>query len=119
MSFFSSMVGSAIGAGLAAAAGEMLEKQGGVKGLVDKFEQAGYGEKVRSWVGNGPNLPISADEVHQALGSDTVKAFAEKLGISPEELTAKLSEFLPAAVDKATPNGTLPAESEKEDTGKE
>jgi uncharacterized protein YidB (DUF937 family) len=114
MSFFSSMVGSAIGAGLATVASELIEKQGGVKGLAEKFEQAGYGDRVRSWIGNGENLPISSDEIHKALGSETVKSLAAKLGIPPEELAAKLSEYLPAAVDHATPNGTLPANTASE-----
>jgi uncharacterized protein YidB (DUF937 family) len=78
-------------------------------GLEEKFDQAGYGDKFRSWVGQGQNLPISADQIHQVLGSDTVRQLAAKIGISPEELAAKLSEYLPQAVDKATPDGTLPA----------
>jgi uncharacterized protein YidB (DUF937 family) len=33
---------------------------------------------TQSWVGTGPNLPISADQVHTAFGADTMQALAVK-----------------------------------------
>jgi uncharacterized protein YidB (DUF937 family) len=47
--------------------------------------------------------------VHQAVGADTLKELAAKTGLSTEELAAKLAQILPAAIDKATPNGRVPA----------
>jgi uncharacterized protein YidB (DUF937 family) len=85
----------------------LIEKHGGVQGIIAQMEQQGLGNTVRSWVGNGPNLPISADQVHQALGSDTVKAMAAKIGLTPEDLTAKLSQILPGVIDKLTPGGVV------------
>jgi len=46
--------------------------------------------------------------VHKALGSDTITELAAKLGISPQELSAKLSTVLPQVVDKMTPTGVVP-----------
>ena len=34
--------------------------QGGLSAIVAKLEQAGLGEQVKSWIGNGQNLPITA-----------------------------------------------------------
>jgi uncharacterized protein YidB (DUF937 family) len=86
----------------------LIEKHGGVQGIVAQLEQQGLGGTVRSWVGTGANQPITADQIHQAFGSDTVKELAAKVGLSPEDLAAKLSATLPQAVDKLTPGGTVP-----------
>jgi uncharacterized protein YidB (DUF937 family) len=56
-------------------------------------------------VGTGANQPITADQIHQAFGSDTVKQLAARVGMSPEDLAAKLSAVLPQAIDKLTPDG--------------
>jgi uncharacterized protein YidB (DUF937 family) len=85
----------------------LIEKHGGIQGIVAQLEQQGLGGTVRSWVGTGPNHPISPDQVHQAFGADTVKALAAKLGMSPEDLAAKLSTVLPQAIDKLTPGGVV------------
>jgi uncharacterized protein YidB (DUF937 family) len=55
------------------------------------------------------NRPISAEQLSQAFGNSAVLGqLAGKLGMSPQELSAKLSQVLPAAIDKLTPGGKLP-----------
>jgi uncharacterized protein YidB (DUF937 family) len=83
----------------------LIEKHGGIQGIVAQLEQQGLGGTVRSWVGGGTNQPITPDQVHQAFGADTIKQLAAKIGISPEDLAAKLSQVLPQAIDKLTPGG--------------
>ncbi len=106
MGLLDGLIGGAVGAEMISVVNGLIEKHGGVKGLVAQFQQQGLGPTIQSWVGNGENLPISPEQVHQALGSDTVQQLATKLGIPPNELAAKLSQVLPQAVDKMTPNGT-------------
>ena len=108
MNFLSSLVVGAVGAEMATVVNGLVEKHGGLSGLVNQFEQQGLGATVKSWVGTGENQPISADQVHQAVGADTLKDLAAKVGMSPQDLAAKLATVLPQVVDKATPNGTLP-----------
>jgi uncharacterized protein YidB (DUF937 family) len=108
MGFLDGLLGGIVGAEMATVVNGFIEKRGGVKGIVDQFEKEGFGPTVRSWVGVGENLPITADEIHKVLGNETVQQLAAKIGVSPDELAAKLSQILPAAVDKATPNGTIP-----------
>src|SRR5271168_5357957 len=75
---------------------EMIQNQpGGLAGLVQNFEQKGLGGEVSSWVSNGQNLPISADQINSVLGSDAVKNMAAKAGISPEQASSELSTLLP------------------------
>ena len=72
---------------------------------------------MNSWVGTGPNQPISPDQVHSALGSDTINEIAAKLGISPQTASSGLSQILPQMVDKLTPNGQVPQHSDILSTG--
>jgi uncharacterized protein YidB (DUF937 family) len=106
MSLFDGLLGGAVGAEMATVVNSLIEKHGGVQGIVAQLEQQGLGDTVRSWVGGGANQPITPDQIHQAFGSDTVKELAAKVGLSPQELAAKLSAILPQAVDKLTPGGT-------------
>jgi uncharacterized protein YidB (DUF937 family) len=84
------------------------KESGGLGGLVRSFQEKGFGGIISSWIGTGENQAISADQIQQVLGSDTVQNLAAKFGIQPEELSGKLAEFLPGAIDKMTPDGTLP-----------
>lgn len=81
---------------------------GGLQGLVQMFSQKGLGHLVSSWISTGPNLPVSGDQIHSALGSDNVRALAQKAGIAPDKASSMLSEMLPMLVDKLTPNGQIP-----------
>jgi uncharacterized protein YidB (DUF937 family) len=107
MGMFDGLLGGVVGAEMATVVNGLIEKHGGIQGIIAQFEQQGLGGTVRSWVGTGANQPITADQVHQALGSDTVKQLAAKFGMSPEDLSAKLSKVLPQAIDKLTPGGAV------------
>ena len=108
MGLFDGLLGGAVGAEVATAVSSLIEKHGGVQGVITQLEQQGLGGTVRSWVGTGENQAITPDQVHQAFGSDTVKELAAKVGLSPQDLATKLSAFLPQAIDKLTPGGTIP-----------
>jgi uncharacterized protein YidB (DUF937 family) len=90
--------------------GEVLGNggQGGLAAIVAKLEQAGLGDQVKSWIGTGQNLPISAHQLQEVLGSDTVRQLAVRFGIPADQLSAVLAQVLPDAVDKASPDGALP-----------
>src|SRR5882757_5565986 len=108
MGMFDGILGGVVGAEMATVVNGLIQKHGGIQGIVAQLEQQGLGGTVRSWVGTGANQPISADQIHQAFGSDAVKELAAKVGLSPQDLAAKLSAILPQAVDKLTPGGTVP-----------
>jgi uncharacterized protein YidB (DUF937 family) len=105
MGMFDGLLGGVVGAEMAMVVNGLIEKHGGIQGIVAQLEQQGLGSTVRSWVGAGTNQPITPDQVHQAFGADTIKQLAAKIGISPEDLAAKLSQVLPPAIDKLTPGG--------------
>jgi uncharacterized protein YidB (DUF937 family) len=82
--------------------------QGGLSAIVAKLQQAGFGDQVKSWLGNGQNLPITAEQLQQVLGSDTVKQLAARFNIPVDQLAQVLAQQLPKAVDHASPDGKLP-----------
>ncbi|RDI98069.1 DUF937 domain-containing protein [Dyella solisilvae] len=121
MSFLNDLLGAAQGnqAGgstLISVAGQLIEKAGGVQGLVAMLQQHGLGDAVQSWVGTGANQAISGDQLGQALQNGglgpAVQEAAGKLGVDPGQLMGQLSQVLPQAVDHLTPDGQLPAQGQ-------
>lgn len=90
----------------------LMNHEGGVAGVVEKFAAAGLGEAAQSWLGNGQNLPISAEQIQSVLGSGVVEQLAGKLGVSPEQAGAHLSELLPDLISHVSQNGQAPQQSE-------
>lgn len=86
----------------------MFSNSGGLAGLVSTFEQSGLGPVVSSWVSTGQNLPISAAQITQALGSEQIGQLAAKVGLSPQAASSSLAQLLPTLVDRLTPNGQVP-----------
>ncbi|KRE02957.1 hypothetical protein ASE61_15760 [Bosea sp. Root670] len=95
-------LGGLLGAG---GVGGMLN--GGLGELADRFKQAGQSEKVDSWVQHGPNQQVAPNDLEQALGPQVIDAIATRTGLSRDELLDRLSQVLPEAVDRFTPNGRL------------
>ncbi len=82
---------------------------GGLGGLVGKFQQAGMGDAVNSWIGNGQNQAISGDQLSQVLGSGAIGDIAAKLGMSHGDAAGSLAQMLPGLINHLTPNGQAPA----------
>lgn len=85
---------------------------GGIKDLLDRFRQTGQEQKAQSWVSTGANQSIAPSELEQVLGEERISWLVEETGMEREQLLAKLSGELPAAVDELTPDGRLPTDEE-------
>jgi len=90
----------------------MLSKPGALEKVMGAFNGAGLGNILQSWIGTGQNLPISADQVKQVLGSGTVADLAKHAGIGEGETASTLSSLLPQVIDKLSPGGEVPAAGE-------
>src|ERR1700679_1115029 len=108
MGMFDGILGGVVGAEMATVVNGLIQKHGGVQGIVTQLEQQGLGGTVRSWVGTGANQAITPDQIHQSFGSDTVKELAAKVGLSPHGFAAEVSEVLPQRMHKLTPAGAVP-----------
>jgi uncharacterized protein YidB (DUF937 family) len=92
-------------------------KSGGLTGLIDKLTQGGLAEQVSSWISTGKNLPVSAEQIHEVLGSSFVQGLAEKVGLDPKDIAGSLSKLLPQMIDKLTPDGELPGDNKLLEAG--
>jgi uncharacterized protein YidB (DUF937 family) len=111
MGFLDGLLGGAVGAEMATVVNSLIQQHGGVQGILAQLEQQGLGGVARSWISTGPNEAISPGQVHEAFGGDMISQLAAKVGLTPQELTQKLSQVLPTAIDKLTPNGQIPTKN--------
>jgi len=87
---------------------QLLQQNGGLQGVLAKFQQAGYGAQANSWVSTGQNQPINADVLSQVLGHGQLGQIAQQLGMSHGDAAGGLASLLPQMIDKMTPQGQVP-----------
>ena len=113
---FGGAVGSVLGQGKSAGVTAvllqqlvaMLSKPGALGELTSKFQSAGLGNLLQSWIGTGQNMPIDAGALSQIFGQGDLGQLAQQLGISRDEAAGGLAQMLPDVVDRMTPAGQIP-----------
>jgi uncharacterized protein YidB (DUF937 family) len=78
---------------------------GGLSGLLDQFRSAGLGQQADSWVSTGQNMPVTGDQMTNALGPGQMQGMSQKLGLTPGAVAGALAMILPIVIDKLTPKG--------------
>ena len=81
----------------------------GLPGLVQAFTRAGMGNVIGSWVSQGQNQPIAPHQLQQVFGQDQVNQWSQQTGMPQQTILSELSNLLPHAVDRMTPNGEMPS----------
>ena len=76
-------------------------------GLISSMQCKGLGSVASSWLGDGQNEEISADQVRDVVGSDKVANMAEQLHTDQDSLLDGLKEALPQIIDKSSRGGSL------------
>jgi uncharacterized protein YidB (DUF937 family) len=89
---------------------QVLEQNGGLTGVLDKFKASGLAQQAESWVGTGANLPVSPDQISKVLGAANLGELASKLGLPAGLAASGLADLLPKLVDKMTPQGQIPGD---------
>ena len=87
---------------------QLLQQNGGIQGMLDKFRQGGYADQAASWQSTGENVPISGNALQEVLGSGAIGQIAQQLGMSHGDAAGGLAQVLPQLIDKFTPNGQVP-----------
>jgi uncharacterized protein YidB (DUF937 family) len=87
---------------------QLMQQNGGLQGMLGKFQQAGYGAQADSWVSTGQNQPLNADALSQVLGHGQLSQIAQQLGLSQGAVAGGLASVLPQMIDKMTPQGQVP-----------
>ncbi|MFI6984049.1 YidB family protein [Embleya sp. NPDC050154] len=62
---------------------------------------AGLESQVRSWIGDGPNEAITAEQIVSVVGENLLVQTAASVGQKPSDLAAGLAAKLPGLVDGA------------------
>ena len=93
---------------LAQMALQLIQQNGGLPGIISKFQQAGMGQHADSWVGTGANMPVTGDQLSQVLGSGALGQLAKQFGMSAGGANSGLAQMLPQIIDRMTPNGQVP-----------
>ncbi len=114
-----SMMGGTTGTGQSAQGGspliamalQMLQQNGGIEGVLAKFQQAGMGQQAQSWIGTGQNMPISADALSNIFGHGQLGQIAQQCGIPTGQIAGDLAHALPNVIDRMTPNGQIPTDN--------
>lgn len=84
----------------------------GLSDLLDRFRESGRATTAESWVSTAPNMPVDLAELEAAIGPDTLDELGRKTGLARNELLLRLNAALPEVVDRFTPEGRVPTETE-------
>ncbi|MEO7762300.1 MAG: YidB family protein [Casimicrobiaceae bacterium] len=87
---------------------QLLQQSGGITGLIDKLRNSGLGQHADSWVGTGQNMPVSGDQLSNAIGPDVLSQLAHKFGMTQNQASGGLAQLLPELVNQMTPQGQVP-----------
>lgn len=75
--------------------------------ITDKLKEGGLGDQVSSWLGDGENEPVSAEQLTSALGEDKIAEMASKMGVDSGAAAETLSQAVPSLMDKLSSGGGL------------
>jgi len=86
----------------------LLQKNGGLGGVLDMFRGGGMTKQADSWVSTGANLPISGDQVQKVFSASSLGSIASQFGMSQGQATSAIAQLLPELINQLTPEGKLP-----------
>jgi OmpA-OmpF porin, OOP family len=87
----------------------IFRQPGGIGGFLDRFKAAGFAAEVASWVGGADAVPLSGQEVEEALGSDVIREMADKAGVSQRFARTILGFAIPKIVGQLAEGGAIPS----------
>ena len=87
---------------------DQLQERGGIDGLIRRFQEQGLGDVIASWIANGPNLPITPEQLARVFDPDQLRMLSNRAGIAMGRVPEALAALLPTLVDRLTPDGEVP-----------
>ncbi|HHW7507243.1 TPA: YidB family protein [Mannheimia haemolytica] len=86
----------------------LLASQGGIEGLIAKFQQGGLDDVLRTWISSDEdNAPVSGEQISDVFGQENIQNVAQEAGVDAADASDLLAQFLPKIVDTLTPNGNV------------
>lgn len=108
----SSGVGGIAMAAVVALALQLLQRNGGIEGVLGKLRKTGRAREADSWVGTGANEPISPDDLSDVFGRKEVDDVAREVGVDPQQALGGLASIFPEIVNQLTPQGRIESGSD-------
>ncbi len=84
-----------------------IQKNGGLSGVLNKFNQNGLANKAQSFVNTGGNEPMSSDEIQHLFDQSEIQDICRQTGASEGEVCQGIAELLPQVMNELTPNGNV------------
>ncbi|HDL5698410.1 TPA: DUF937 domain-containing protein [Mannheimia haemolytica] len=86
----------------------LFASQGGIEGLIAKFQQGGLDDVLRTWISSDEdNAPVSGEQISDVFGQENIQNAAQEAGVDAADASDLLAQFLPKIVDTLTPNGNV------------
>ena len=92
---------------------QWVQRNGGIGGVLEKFQSKGYSQQAASWVSNGSNEELQPHAVSELMGTEELSRLSQQLGVSPEEVSSGMAQILPEMVNHLTPQGGVPADGDE------
>lgn len=94
---------------------QLFTDTGGGNALAEKFNSAGLGDVLKSWLSPGVHQSITAEQIEKVVGVQEIQRLATKYGLEANEVNSLLATNLPKVVEKLSANGQLPSAAEIKD----
>jgi len=84
-------------------------EEGGLRGFIDRFKNAGIGDLASSWVAKGgAKKPLTGPQLESAVGQSLISRIAGLLALGNANVRSVLAFLIPKLVDLLTPDGIVP-----------
>lgn len=92
----------------------LIQSNGGLSGLLAKFNNNGLGNKAQSWVNiDRDNDGLDAGDILSLFGQEQINDVCRQVGADQGQVCQGIAELLPQVVNDLTPHGDVQAD-EKE-----
>ena len=92
---------------------QWVQRNGGIGGVLEKFQSKGYSQQAASWVSNGSNEELQPHAVNELMGTEELSRLSQQLGVSQEEVSSGMAQILPEMMNKLTPQGSVPEDGDQ------
>ena len=104
--------GGALIAMLLPLAMQWVQRNGGLDGVLKRFQQKGYSQQAASWVSTGANQSLPVQAMDDVVGYDELSRLSQQLGVGRQEVSQGMAQIVPEMVNQLTPDGNVPDDSD-------
>lgn len=92
---------------------QWVQRNGGIGGVLERFQNKGYTQQAASWVSTGANEELQPQAVSDVVGTEELSRLSQQLGVSQEEVSSGMAQILPEMMNQLTPQGGVPDDGDE------